>query len=269
MALAAATMLENGNEEQAKAELQKALNIDASSKLAQNLMRQINATDPVATLGRESFNYTVRPKDTLSGIAERFMRDKFLFYILARYNDIKVPRQVSGGQQLRIPGKPPTPPSASKPEPAAEVVKSDMDTEAPSPPVTPVAAGLPPTPAPDPAEAAPVAYAQPRPPDPPPSERALRNAQLASSRGDLDRAMAEVRRAASLDPPAPVDRIAQLQRRLVDQFTLRARSAFAKQELDACIQNWERVLELEPGNEGARLERQRAVALKQRLGQLR
>ena len=51
---AAADLLEAGNEEQAKAELQRVLASDPNNKLAQNLLKQISA-DPVATLGRESF----------------------------------------------------------------------------------------------------------------------------------------------------------------------------------------------------------------------
>ena len=62
-ALAAAEMLETGNEEAAKRELQRALALDAQNALAQNLTRQIG-TDPVAVHGRESFAYTVRSGET-------------------------------------------------------------------------------------------------------------------------------------------------------------------------------------------------------------
>ena len=108
MAIAAADLLEAGNEEQAKADLQRVLASEPGNKLAQNLLRQITA-DPVAVLGRESFPYTVRSSDTLSRIAGRFLGDIYSFYILARYNDIKIPRQVAGGQVIRIPGKAPPP----------------------------------------------------------------------------------------------------------------------------------------------------------------
>jgi hypothetical protein len=51
MSLAAVEMLEAGNEDQAKAEVQRALAADPNNKLAQSLLKQITA-DPVATLGR-------------------------------------------------------------------------------------------------------------------------------------------------------------------------------------------------------------------------
>jgi tetratricopeptide (TPR) repeat protein len=245
-ALGAASLLETGNEEQAKSELQRALALDPNSKLALSLMRQISA-DPVATLGRDSYGYTVRAGDSLSGIAERHLGDKYLFYLLARYNDIKVPRQVAGGQTLRIPGKAPPPETRSpvKPEPPPEAKKD--------PPTAPVAA-------------VPVATRPTAPPEPTPGERALRNAEAAESGGDLERALSEYRRAASLD--APADKAAPLQKRLADRFAGKARGAFAKQDLDGSIRNWERVLELQPANDTARLERQRAIALKEKVKKL-
>jgi lipoprotein NlpI len=39
----------------------------------------------------------------------------------------------------------------------------------------------------------------------------------------------------------------------------------ARQDLDVSIRNWDRVLELDAGNDTARLERKRAVTLKDRL----
>ncbi|WP_189687137.1 LysM peptidoglycan-binding domain-containing protein, partial [Pseudorhodoferax aquiterrae] len=116
MARAVIDLLEAGKEDEARAELERALALDFNNKLALNLMRQITM-DP-AELGRESFNYTVRPSDTLSRIAQRFLNDLYAFYILARYNGIAVPKQISSGQVLRIPGKPPAGGAAAAPEPA-------------------------------------------------------------------------------------------------------------------------------------------------------
>ena len=113
-------LLEAGQEDQARAELHRALQLDPANKLANSLMKQITA-DPVALLGRESFAYTVQSSDTLSRIAGRFMGDIYAFYILARYNDIRVPRQVAGGQVLRIPGKPPAGPLYPRPSARPEV----------------------------------------------------------------------------------------------------------------------------------------------------
>lgn len=237
VAVAAAVLLENGHEEQAKAELQRALAADPTNKLAQNLMRQIIA-DPVATLGRESFAYVVRPNDSMSSIAGRFMGDIYSFYILARYNNIAVPKQVSGGQVLRIPGKAPPP----------AVVRETARVEPPAPPPPPAVPAPPPP-----------------PPEPTPGERAMRAGALAHKSGDFERALAEYSKAAGLDQPGAEAKAGEVRKQLVSRYTLNARTAFARQDLDGAIRSWERVLAVDPNNETAKLERQRALTLKEKV----
>jgi tetratricopeptide (TPR) repeat protein len=252
IAQAAVELLETGHEDQARAELNRALALDPHSKLAHNLLRQITA-DPIATLGRESFTYTVRPTDTLSRIAGRFMGDIYAFYILARYNDIRVPKQVSGGQVIRIPGKAPPPGTlereARRPEPA--VLASNAPTAA-----VPAAPPL-------------VAPAPPPPPEPTPGERAIRSAEAAKRAGDLERAMAEYRRAATLEQPGAAANAEQMRKLLVSRYSVNARSAFAKQDLDGAIRYWEHVLEIDPSNDTARLERQKSLALREKVKSLK
>lgn len=244
MAVAAADLLEAGNEEQAKADLQRVLTSEPGNKLAQNLLRQITA-DPVAVLGRESFPYTVRSSDTLSRIAGRFLGDIYSFYILARYNDIKIPRQVAGGQVIRIPGKAP-PPGVLENEARKE--KAAV-TAAPPAPVTP---------------AAPVVV------EPSAGEKALQSADAAERRGDLERAYTDYRTATGGELGSDaLARAEQLRRRLVTRYTLAARSAFAKQDLDGSIRHWDRVLQLDAGNDTARLEQQKARALKEKIKSLK
>lgn len=209
-------LLEAGNEEQAAAELQRVLQADPNHRLAQSLMRQIKE-DPVTMLGRESFSYRVQPGESLSRIAQRFMNDVHLFYILARYNDIKVPRQLAGGQTIRVPGKAP-PPSALAPAPAPA-------PKAPSPPAPAPAPAPAPTPAPAPVPV----------PPPAPAEAPAPNA----------------------DAKAKADAI--------NRHTRAARSAFAKQDLNGAIRSWDAVLELDPDNRTAQLERQKAIDLKDKL----
>jgi LysM repeat protein len=201
-------LLEQGQEEQAAAELQRVLRQEPNHKLANSLMRQIRE-DPQALLGREFFNYRVQSGESLSRISQRFLGDIYLFYGLARYNGIKVPRQLQGGQQIKIPGKAPAPGAAPAPPPAAPV---------PPPPA------LPPTPAPPPAA----------PPAPP-------------------------------DPAAEAARLERERKEAIARHTRTARAAFAKQDLDGCIAAWDRVLEIDPNNSTARLERQKAIELKERL----
>ena len=114
-----ADLLEAGNETEARSEIDRALALDPNNKLAQNFQRQMTV-DPTTALGAEFFTYTVRPGETLSRIAGRFMGDIYAFYLLARYNDVKVPKQVSSGQTIRVPGKMPPPEANKPPRPTAE-----------------------------------------------------------------------------------------------------------------------------------------------------
>ena len=245
LAQSAAKFLQDGNEEEAKVELNRALALDPNSRLALNLVRQITA-DPVALLGKEYFTYTVKPNDTISGLAGRYLSDIYAFYILARYNGIAVPRQIAGGQTLKIPGKAP-PPSASPPPPPPPprdvVAKAD-----PAPP--------PPPPPPVPA---------PPPPEPTPGEKALRTAEAADRAGDPDRALQEYRRAQSLGEVGVETKLEQARQKAVQKHSTNAQRFLAQQDLDGAIREWELVLAADPNHATARLEREKAVRLRDKL----
>lgn len=262
-AMQAIELLEAGQEDQARAELSRALQLDPANKLANNLMKQITA-DPVALLGRESFAYTVQSSDTLSRIAGRFMGDIYSFYILARYNDIRVPRQVAGGQVLRIPGKPPAGPlyprPSAKPDP-----KAAKDAAAAA-----AAANTAPPPTTTAAAAAPAAPTAPPPvPELSPGEKALRAGDAHERAGRLDKALEEYRRAEAADQPGAGAKIEAVRKKQIARATLSARTAFAKQDLAGAIKGWDTVLQLDPDNELAKLERQKAVTLKAKADQLK
>ena len=209
--------LQAGQEDQAEAELTRILQSDPNNRLAASLMRQIK-DDPVASLGRESFAYRVQPGESLSRIAQRFMNDLHLFYILARYNNIKVPRNLAGGQTIRVPGK--APPASSQPT----------------------------TPAPAPVTVAP-------PPAPPPSAQAAPAVTPASAAANAEAAAAS--------------RAARQRSEAVARHSRAARAAFAKQDLDAAIKSWDAVLEVDPENRTAQLERQKVLGLKEKLGKVK
>ena len=211
---AALDHLQAGQEDQAEAELTRILQSEPNNRLATSLLRQIK-DDPVASLGRESFAYRVQPGESLSRIAQRFLNDLHLFYILARYNNIKVPRNLAGGQMIRVPGKAP-PAASSSPAPAA---------------AAPAAPSVPP-----PAPAATVAT--------PPSPAADAEAAAAS-------------------------RLARQRSEAVARHSRAARAAFAKQDLDAAIKSWDAVLEIDPENRTAQLERQKVLGLKEKLGKVK
>ena len=241
-------LLESGNEDQAEIELQRALNLDPNNKLALNLMRQITA-DPQATLGRESFAYTVRSSDTLSRIAGRYLGDIYAFYILARYNGIQVPKKVSNGQVIRIPGKAPSP-------------GSDTMRTAPTPAPAPAAVTAPaPTPAPPPPHAS-----LPPPPAPSLGELAFKRGEAAEKAGRLDAAFEEFQAAAALDHPGAAARAAGVRGSLVASRLRQARQEMANQNPKAALALYDRVLALDPANDAAKLERQRALELVKRTG---
>ena len=210
--------LQDGAEAEAEAELRRVLQVEPNNRLAASLLRQIT-DDPVALLGRESFTHRVQPGESLSIIARTYLKDPYLFYALARYNNIKVPRQLAGGQVIRVPGKAPaaaSPPPASAPTPAPAPAPAPVPAPAPAPVPAPAP---PPAPVPAPAPA----------PTPPAA-------------------------------PAPRD-----DAKLVAEHTRAARACAAKQDLCCAIRNWDKVLEIDPGNRTAQLERQKALDLLERL----
>ena len=218
-------LLQGGQEDAAEAELRRLLQSDPNNRLAQSLLRQIKE-DPFALLGRESFAYRVQPGESLSRIAQRFLGDVHMFYALARYNNIKVPKTLSGGQSIRVPGKAPPPgAAAASPAPASTPPNATLPAGAP-------AAGTvatPPAAAPLPPKAEPVSAPAPE------------TAEAAAAR---------------------VKRETQAK---VTRLTREARAAYAKQDLDGALRNWDAVLEIDPDNRIAPLERQKVLDLKEKL----
>jgi tetratricopeptide (TPR) repeat protein len=209
--------LEAGLEEPAETELRKVLASDPNQRLAQSLLRQIKE-DPVGILGRESFSYRVQPGESLSKIAQRFINnDPHLFYALARYNNIKVPRSLAGGQTIRVPGRAPVVMERQTPT-AAPPAPSSSPAPAPSPVPAPVVV----TPA----------------------------APAASSAAEIALAGQQVKRKRQEE---------------INRLSKAALAASAKQDLDGAIRNWDAVLNLDPNNGKAKLERGRAEELREKL----
>jgi tetratricopeptide (TPR) repeat protein len=137
-------------------------------------------------------------------------------------------------------------------------------------PSTPAAQELPAA-APNPPPASPVAIAPPVPVPPPlmqtPFDKAYQEGLRAEKNGDNEKAFAAYRQAAQLDPNNvdAKERLEQVRRKLVSSYTYAARTAFAKQDLDSAIHNWEQVLVIDPANETAKLERQKTITLREKL----
>jgi hypothetical protein len=170
----AVELLNHNHPDKARAELKAVVAVSPTNAAAIQLMRDMDQ-DPVAALGQQSFDYTVRPRETLMTLAGRFLGDPLKFYLLARYNAIAAPADVTAGQVVKIPGLPRKAPPQRFASPA---------------PVSP-SDHAPPTPAP--ARASPVADAA--------GARKLRAAALENmNRGQINRAVGLLQRATQLDP---------------------------------------------------------------------
>ena len=94
--------LQDGNEAIAERSLQTMLAQGQNAGIADKLLQQIQ-TNPEQLLGAEHENISVKAGDTLSLLAEKHLGDPLMFYALARYNSIDIPRQLQRGQSLNIP----------------------------------------------------------------------------------------------------------------------------------------------------------------------
>ena len=95
-------LLQQGEADQAAALLEEILSRRPHHPLAGRLLDQIRIP-PETLLGTEYREVIVEPGDSLSLLAERHLDDPLLFFALARYNDIPVPRLLEPGRSLRIP----------------------------------------------------------------------------------------------------------------------------------------------------------------------
>lgn len=93
----------------------------------------------------------------------------------------------------------------------------------------------------------------------------MRSAAAFEKGGDLVRARAEYQNAANLGQPGAVAKADQLRVQLVARLSTEARAALARQDLDASIGSWQRVLEVDPDNGTARYELDRVRGLKEKL----
>jgi len=99
----AVALLVEGRTDPAERMLKTRLEAVPGDDSARELLRQIQA-DPTEYLGESSFEYEVKPGESLSVLADRFLGNHRLFIVLARYNDIETPSLLRVGQALRIPG---------------------------------------------------------------------------------------------------------------------------------------------------------------------
>jgi hypothetical protein len=143
-----------GDEKGAWQRLNEALKIDPKHRPALLLMSQIS-DDPRKLLGDMSEPYTVGKGESLRQIAAARLGDARLFYALARYNNVAVPRQLEVGRSILLPlaatGAGPARAAAGKRSAAsgADAAAASGNTGASTPAIraaTPITAAPPPMP---------------------------------------------------------------------------------------------------------------------------
>lgn len=94
--------LENGEEEQALAELNAYLISVPNSNSAKNLVAQIT-TESNQYFPEENFIVNLKSGASLSTLANKYLGSALKFYALAKYNNIANPSRVNIGQDIKIP----------------------------------------------------------------------------------------------------------------------------------------------------------------------
>ena len=234
LALEAVDQLQNGDETTARLTLDKAVALDPTNDLAKKLQEQIKA-DAQKELGPVFFRYTVQRDDSLSKLAQQYLGDRFRFYILAKYNDMASPNKLAAGQVIKIPGRAPAiPPAAAR---------------RPRPPRTPSLRRR--------------RDAKPRDD----VAELLQKGKELETKGNLEGAYAAYAEAAKKTPvnAEAVRRRDASRTALLRSLDREGTQAFQRQNLDLAIAKWDRILEIDPDNQKAKLERERCLELKKKM----
>ena len=98
-----------GDEDLARAHLQGILASNPDNAVATSLLQQIKL--PAGQFfkqrfGKQYFTYRIREGDSLATISFEFLHDQYLFYALAKFNNIRQPGHLQVGKTIRIPWKP-------------------------------------------------------------------------------------------------------------------------------------------------------------------
>ncbi|MEO8303529.1 MAG: LysM domain-containing protein [Betaproteobacteria bacterium] len=251
LALEAVDRLQNGDEVAAKQLLGTAHGLDPTNDIARKMSEQINA-DAQKELGTVFFRYTVQRDDSLSKLAQQYLGDRFRFYILAKYNDMASPSKLAAGQVIKIPGRAPATPPPAAAAPAAAPV--EQPASAPATAAEPAAPVATPAPAPAPNNAL---------------TALLEKGRRLQASGDLAGAYGAFSDATALSPG---NRDAVLQRdaakaALIRSYDREATQAFQRQNLDLAITKWDQLLGIDPANQKAKLERERAIELRKKMNE--
>ncbi|WP_426663701.1 LysM peptidoglycan-binding domain-containing protein [Rhodanobacter aciditrophus] len=235
--------LQRGRYTEGERALRQYLAVHPGDRTAQALLHQLTV-DPARELGTRSRSYTVRPGDSYSILAARYLGDAQRFLILARYNDSSDPSMLRAGQTLRLPL------AAGSPGAETSPVATEADRAAPAASAAPGAGA---------SGESTVAKAR----------RLQRESLSLLAQGHKDRALVQLDEALSLDPRLKPSnpQAAAMRQQLLSAYHQRAIVLYRDQKLDPAIALWDHVLAIDPSYEPAVVYRARALELKQRLKQ--
>lgn len=210
---------------------------------AQTMLHQLTV-DPTQMLGSGARDYTVKPGDSYSSLAARYLGDASLFVVLARYNGSGNPSDLRVGQTVRLPL------SASGGEATAGPVADTSPVRESTPSSSPAAAM---------ADASPDARAR----------RLQDESVVLFKQGKKQAALNHLDQALLIQPKLKSNGAVatSLRKQLVANYHEQAVVLYRDQKLDPAIALWDRVLAIDPGFEPAIIYRTRALELKNRLKQ--
>ncbi len=305
VALKVADLLEAGKVEEAHVEIERALEIDPANKLAQSFLMQLTSDPvaalgetsfPYTVKSGESLSKIAGRY--MGDIFQFYILARYNGIAVPRLVPAGQTIRIPGEKPVETkPAKPAprqvveTPPPAAKPVERKQVEVKVVEPEvAPTPPVE----------APTVEEAPPIEVVRPavpeavevpvktdvsgeapvfekttadlspgpvQPPEPTPADRMFQRGLREQAQGNNLAAYHAFKEAYAMDPDNREARSNAdlMHQEIVADYMRRARAAFAKQDLQGSINNWDLLLEFDPGNELAMLERQKAIALQERI----
>ena len=97
----------------------------------------------------------------------------------------------------------------------------------------------------------------------------MRSGANAERSGDLDKARAEYLAAAKMGQSGAAAKAEEMRAKLVQRHTSNARSCLSRQNLDCSIENWQRVVALDPSNTSARRDLDKVLELDDKLKKIK
>ncbi len=179
-----AELLDAGNTKDARELLDRALRDDPMNP-SLLVLHQGMIGDAKADLGPASYAYTVAEGDTMASLAQQFLGNRLKSYQLARYNAIDNPAALAPGQVIQIPGQP---------------VHAESDRRGAATPTNRTARTPDANPAQPPRTAPPASATRAPAVDTAGAQRARTAGLAALNKGHVANAVAQLQRAAALDP---------------------------------------------------------------------